>query len=58
MNIWTIATGAAIWTLIAGSLAVFGWFLVGVLRLVRAGAAHRAPDDPSKREGRTPRPLE
>jgi hypothetical protein len=36
MNLWTLATDVAIWVLIAGSLGVFAWFLVEVVRLVRA----------------------
>jgi hypothetical protein len=35
MSIWALATELAIWTLIAGSLGVFGWFLFEVRRLVR-----------------------
>jgi hypothetical protein len=35
MNVWSVATQLAIWTLIAGSLIVFGWFLVEVIRLAR-----------------------
>lgn len=37
MSIWSLATELAIWTLIAGSLAVFGWFLVEVVRLAGIG---------------------
>jgi hypothetical protein len=33
MSIWAIATEVAIWTLIVGSVAVFGWFLAEVARL-------------------------
>jgi hypothetical protein len=35
MTIWALATDLAIWTLIAGSLAIFGWFLVEVWRLMK-----------------------
>jgi hypothetical protein len=35
MNLWALATDVAIWILIAGSLAIFGWFLVEVVRLAR-----------------------
>jgi hypothetical protein len=38
MSIWSLATDVAIWTLIVGSLAVFGWFLAEVVRLVREDA--------------------
>ena len=42
MSGWELATDAAIWTLIGGSLVVFGWFLVEVVRLARRA---RNPDD-------------
>jgi len=45
VSIWSIATSAAIWVLIAGSLAVFAWFLVEVVRLVRADTARLESDD-------------
>jgi hypothetical protein len=35
MNPWALATEVAIWTLILGSLGIFGWFLVEVVRLAR-----------------------
>lgn len=35
MTLWALATEAAIWILIVGSLLVFGWFLTEVVRLVR-----------------------
>lgn len=35
MNGWAWATEIAIWTLIVGSLVVFGWFLIEVIRLAR-----------------------
>jgi hypothetical protein len=44
MSNWALATELAIWTLIAGSLAVFGWFLVEVRRLVK--------EDDERRKGR------
>lgn len=37
MNPWALATDVAIWILIGGSLAVFGWFLLEVGRLARGG---------------------
>ena len=35
MSIWAWATHAAIWTLIIGSVAVFGWFLVEIARIAQ-----------------------
>lgn len=49
MNGWTLATDVAIWTLILGSLAVFGWFLAEVARLAR-----RRKDPPRGDEGDPP----
>lgn len=45
MSIWAVATEVAIWTLIGGSLAVFAWFLVEVIRLVKADTEAGAPED-------------
>jgi hypothetical protein len=45
MSTWTLATDLAIWTLIVGSLAVFAWFLVEVLRLVRSEGRDAEGDD-------------
>jgi hypothetical protein len=45
MNIWALATELAIWTLIAGSLAVFGWFLVEVRRLAREDTRRKEQGD-------------
>jgi hypothetical protein len=45
VTIWTLATELAIWTLIAGSLAVFAWFLLEVVRLVKAEVAEDATED-------------
>ena len=36
MSAWTIATWASIVVLALGSLAVFAWFLVDAVRLLRA----------------------
>jgi hypothetical protein len=48
MNVWALATHVAIWILIAGSLAIFTWFLVEVMRLAqeRLAREHRDPSDP------------
>jgi hypothetical protein len=46
MSIWAVATELAIWTLIAGSLAVFAWFLVEVIRLVKKDTEDRRPPGP------------
>jgi hypothetical protein len=54
MTVWTLATGVAIWTLIAGSLAVFGWFLAEVTRLVRA--EQRPADEEPDEEREDPGP--
>jgi len=35
MNVWALATDVAIWILIGGSLGIFGWFLIEVIRLLR-----------------------
>lgn len=35
MSGWALATHVAVWVLIVGSLAVFGWFLAEVVRLAR-----------------------
>lgn len=43
MSGWALATDLAIWTLILGSVAVFGWFLAEVARL--AGRSGRPPPD-------------
>lgn len=45
MTIWTLATELAIWTLIVGSLAVFAWFLMEVVRLVKAEVAEEVAED-------------
>jgi hypothetical protein len=45
VTIWTLATELAIWTLIVGSLAVFAWFLLEVVRLVKAEVAEEAAED-------------
>lgn len=50
MTLWAAATEVAIWTLIAGSLAVFGWFLAEVARLVREDTARRDRDS-DERDG-------
>lgn len=49
MNGWAVATDLAIWTLILGSVVVFGWFLTEVLRPRR----RPGPDDdhPGARDG-------
>jgi hypothetical protein len=52
MSTWTLATELAIWTLIAGSLAVFAWFLVEVWRLMRSEGRDAEGDD--ARGGRGP----
>lgn len=46
---WALATELAIWTLIAGSLAVFAWFLVEVARLIRAKTDRSRDDEASPR---------
>jgi hypothetical protein len=43
VSVWAAATEVAIWTLILGSLAVFGWFLVEVARLARSDRDRRHP---------------
>ena len=50
MSGWALATDAAIWTLIGGSLVVFGWFLVEVVRLARRTRNHddEPPAGPSQ----------
>jgi hypothetical protein len=45
MTIWTLATELAIWTLIVGSLAVFAWFLLEVVRLVKAEVAEEVAEE-------------
>jgi hypothetical protein len=42
---WALATELAIWTLIVGSLAVFAWFLLEVVRLVKAEVAEEVAED-------------
>jgi hypothetical protein len=42
---WTLATELAIWTLIVGSLAVFAWFLLEVVRLAKAEVAEEGVED-------------
>lgn len=37
MSGWQLATDVAVWILIAGSIGVFAWFLVEVVRLGRRG---------------------
>jgi hypothetical protein len=54
MSVWALATDVAIWTLIAGSLAVFGWFLAEVTRLVRA--EQRPADEERDEERQDPGP--
>lgn len=49
MNGWALATDVAIWTLILGSVLVFGWFLLEVARLA---GRRRADDAPDEREAR------
>ncbi|MBW3553527.1 MAG: hypothetical protein KY466_08455 [Gemmatimonadetes bacterium] len=52
MSGWALATEVAIWTLILGSAAVFGWFLAEVARLARRrdrpSADRGEPDDPAQ----------
>lgn len=50
MNVWALATHVAIWILIAGSLAIFAWFLVEVVRLARERLARerRGPSNPER----------
>jgi hypothetical protein len=50
MNLWALATDVAIWILIAGSLGVFGWFLVEVVRLARERRAGERLGKPSDRD--------
>lgn len=52
MSGWALATDLAIWTLIVGSVVVFGWFLIEVARLAarrraagRAGGPRRGRDE-------------
>jgi hypothetical protein len=45
VTIWALATELAIWTLIVGSLAVFAWFLLEVVRLVKAEVAEDVTED-------------
>jgi hypothetical protein len=45
MSIWAVATEMAIWTLIGGSLAVFAWFLVEVIRLAKADTGAGSAED-------------
>jgi hypothetical protein len=45
---WALATELAIWTLIVGSLAVFVWFLLEVVRLVKAEVAAEVAEDVTK----------
>lgn len=47
MSGWALATELAIWTLILGSVAVFGWFLAEVARLARR-PERAAPDQPDR----------
>lgn len=49
MSGWALATDIAIWTLILGSLAVFGWFLTEVARLARRRG--RRKDPPPRDQG-------
>lgn len=50
MNLWALATDVAIWILIAGSLGIFGWFLVEVVRLARARLARERRGKTSDRD--------
>lgn len=45
MSGWAVATGLAVWILILGSVAVFGWFLAEVARLARR-RKRPPPDQP------------
>jgi hypothetical protein len=51
MSIWSIATDVAIWTLIAGSLAVFVWFLTEVVRLSRDAESVATGSEEDSQEG-------
>jgi hypothetical protein len=50
MNRWALATDVAIWILIAGSLGIFGWFLVEVVRLARERSGRPLDNDPGTDE--------
>lgn len=53
MSVWALATDLAIVVLIAGSLAVFAWFLTEVVRLVREEkAAEGRARGRGRRDGR------
>lgn len=47
MSAWALATELAIWTLILGSVTVFGWFLAEVVRLAR----RRSRPPPDRHDG-------
>ena len=50
MNPWDLATHAAVWILIGGSSAVFGWFLVEVIRMARSGGRRTDAGPPGRRD--------
>ena len=56
MSAWEWATEIAIWTLIIGSLLVFGWFLAEVIRLARRRSRGSADETGSAPPPGTPPP--
>jgi phage protein U len=56
MNLWALATDIAIWILIAGSLGIFGWFLVEVIRLARTRLARERRGSPRDTDPGTDEP--
>jgi hypothetical protein len=51
MNGWQLATDVAIWTLILGSMGIFGWFLSEVVRLSRTWGRPRRDGGGSAGDG-------
>jgi hypothetical protein len=54
VTIWTLATELAIWTLIVGSLTVFAWFLLEVIRLAQEEVAEEVAEAATEEEADDP----